>query len=44
MVPGHRLGGFSGDQIFASDMVLPSVTLGFFYAAYISRLTLWRHA
>ena len=37
--PATGWGGFSGDQFFASDMVLPSVTLGFFYAAYISRLT-----
>ena len=32
-------GGFDGDLFFSSDMVLPSITLGFFYAAYISRLT-----
>ena len=37
--PATGWGGFSGEQFFASDMVLPSVTLGFFYAAYISRLT-----
>ena len=37
--PATGWGGFDGDQFFSSDMVLPSVTLGFFYAAYISRLT-----
>ena len=37
--PATGWGGFSGDQFFSSDMVLPSLTLGFFYAAYISRLT-----
>ena len=37
--PATGWGGFDGDQFFASDMVLPSLTLGFFYAAYISRLT-----
>ena len=37
--PATGGGGFSGDQFFSSDMVLPSLTLGFFYAAYISRLT-----
>ena len=37
--PATGWGGFDGDLFFSSDMVLPSVTLGFFYAAYISRLT-----
>ena len=30
---------FPGDIFFSSDMILPSLTLGLFYAAYISRLT-----
>ncbi|MDP6752812.1 MAG: ABC transporter permease subunit, partial [Verrucomicrobiota bacterium] len=37
--PATGWGGFNYDQFFAADMVLPSLTLGFFYAAYISRLT-----
>ena len=37
--PATGWGGFDGDLFFSSDMVLPSITLGFFYAAYISRLT-----
>ncbi len=37
--PATGWGGFDGDAIFSADMVLPSLTLGLFYAAYISRLT-----
>ena len=37
--PATGWGGFDGDLFFSRDMVLPSITLGFFYAAYISRLT-----
>ncbi|MBC8245830.1 MAG: ABC transporter permease subunit [Verrucomicrobia bacterium] len=37
--PPTGWGGFNYDQFFAADMVLPSLTLGLFYAAYISRLT-----
>lgn len=37
--PATGWGGFNYDKFFAADMVLPSLTLGFFYAAYISRLT-----
>ena len=38
-LPATGWGGFDGDIFFASDMILPSLTLGLFYAAYISRLT-----
>ena len=38
-LPATGWGGFDGDVFFASDMILPSLTLGLFYAAYISRLT-----
>ena len=38
-LPATEWGGFDGDIFFASDMILPSLTLGLFYAAYISRLT-----
>ena len=38
-LPAIGWGGFDGDIFFASDMILPSLTLGLFYAAYISRLT-----
>ena len=38
-LPATGWGGFDGDVFFASDMILPSITLGLFYAAYISRLT-----
>lgn len=39
LLPATGWGGFEGDAIFHSDMILPSLTLGLFYAAYISRLT-----
>ena len=39
LLPATGWGGFDGDAIFHSDMILPSLTLGLFYAAYISRLT-----
>ena len=38
-LPATGWGGFDGDIFFSSDMILPSLTLGLFYAAYISRLT-----
>ena len=38
-LPATGWGGFDGDVFFSSDMILPSLTLGLFYAAYISRLT-----
>ena len=38
-LPATGWGGFDGDLFFSSDMILPSLTLGLFYAAYISRLT-----
>ena len=38
-LPATGWGGFDGDAIFHTDMILPSLTLGLFYAAYISRLT-----
>ena len=38
-LPATGWGGFDGDLFFSSDMILPSITLGLFYAAYISRLT-----
>ena len=38
-LPAIGWGGFDGDLFFSSDMILPSITLGLFYAAYISRLT-----
>ena len=38
-LPATGWGGFDGDFFFSSDMILPSLTLGLFYAAYISRLT-----
>jgi len=38
-LPATGWGGFDGDIFFASDMILPSLKLGLFYAAYISRLT-----
>lgn len=39
LLPATGWGGFDGDAIFHTDMILPSLTLGLFYAAYISRLT-----
>ena len=39
LLPATGWGGFDGDAIFHADMILPSLTLGLFYAAYISRLT-----
>ena len=39
LLPATGWGGFDGDAIFQADMILPSLTLGLFYAAYISRLT-----
>lgn len=39
LLPATGWGGFEGDAIFHADMILPSLTLGLFYAAYISRLT-----
>lgn len=39
LLPATGWGGFDGDAIFHADMILPSITLGLFYAAYISRLT-----
>ena len=39
LLPATGWGGFDGDEIFHTDMILPSLTLGLFYAAYISRLT-----
>ena len=39
LLPATGWGGFDGDVFFSSDMILPSLTLGLFYAAYISRLT-----
>ena len=39
LLPATGWGGFDGDAIFHKDMILPSLTLGLFYAAYISRLT-----
>ena len=39
LLPATGWGGFDGDAIFHVDMILPSLTLGLFYAAYISRLT-----
>ena len=39
LLPATGWGGFDGDAIFHADMLLPSLTLGLFYAAYISRLT-----
>ena len=38
-LPATGWGGFDGDIFFASDKILPSLTLGLFYDAYISRLT-----
>ena len=38
-LPATGWGGFDGDVFLSSDMILPSLTLGLFYAAYISRLT-----
>ncbi len=38
-LPATGWGGFDGDVFFSSDLILPSLTLGLFYAAYISRLT-----
>ena len=38
-LPATGWGGFDGAIFFSSDMILPSLTLGLFYAAYISRLT-----
>ena len=32
-------GGPLGNELFSADMILPSLTLGLFYAAYISRLS-----
>ena len=39
LLPATGWSGFDGDAIFHADMILPSLTLGLFYAAYISRLT-----
>ena len=39
LLPATGWGGFDRDAIFHADMILPSLTLGLFYAAYISRLT-----
>ena len=39
LLPATGWGGFDGNAIFHTDMILPSLTLGLFYAAYISRLT-----
>ena len=39
LLPATGWGGFDGDAIFHTDTILPSLTLGLFYAAYISRLT-----
>ena len=38
-LPATGWGGFNEDAILSTDMILPSLTLGLFYAAYISRLT-----
>ena len=38
-LPATGWGGDNGEFIFHPDMILPSLTLGLFYAAYISRLT-----
>ena len=39
LLPATGWGGFDGDAIFHADMILPSLTLGLFYAAFISRLS-----
>ena len=38
-LPATGWGGFDEDAIISKDMILPSLTLGLYYAAYISRLT-----